>query len=324
MNPAEAQARLQGCYITIPTMFGDDADLSVDHDAIRRHVRFLIEGGATTGNAVLLAGGAAGDFSTMTFEERVAVWQTAIDAADGEVPIAVGGQTTSTLELKRLISAAAVVGATYVQVSPPYYHSATEGDFLDHILAGAEAADIGLIVYNTYWTSLGLSSALVERLVDVPQVVSLKWATPDNAMMTFEGIVATFSKRFAIIDNQMRYVTSHILGARSIEIHQGNYWPQFAVGLWQMLERGEYAEAQRQMVKVCLPFMDLWVRIENEYTGGDGYLDKLCMELIGLPSSRNRPPTRDVRERYREQCRQMLLATGVPNVVGVRETVTAR
>lgn len=323
MTPAEAQARLQGCYITIPTMFRDDADLSVDHDAIRRHVRFLIEGGATTGNAVLLAGGAAGDFSTMTFEERVAVWRSAIEAANGEVPIAVGGQTTSTIELKRLIRAAAEVGASYVQVSPPYYHSATEGDFLDHILAGAAAADIGLIVYNTYWTSLGLSSALVRRLVDVPQVVSLKWSTPDNAMMTFEGIVNAFSKRFAIIDNQMRYVTSHILGARSIEIHQGNYWPQFAIGLWQMLERGEYAEAQRQMVKVCMPFMDLWVEIEG-YTGGDGYLDKLCMELVGLPSSRNRPPTRDVREQYRERCRQMLLATGVPNVVGAREAVAAR
>ena len=155
----------------------------------------------------------------------------------------------------------------------------------------------------------------MEKLVDVPSVVSIKWATPDNAMMTFEGVVSSFSKRFAIIDNQMRYVTSHILGARSIEIHQGNYWPQFAVGLWQMLERGEYAVAQRQMVDVCMPFMDLWVRIENEYTGGDGYLDKLCMELVGLPSSRNRPPTRDVRDRYREACRQMLIATGVPNVI---------
>src|SRR5262249_52534383 len=179
MNPAEAQARLQGCYITIPTMFHDDADLSVDHDAIRRHVRFLIDGGATTGNAVLLAGGAAGDFSTMTFDERVAVWQAAVDAAAGRVPIAVGGPTTSTPELVRLRRAAQSVGADYGQVSPPFYHSSTEGDFLEHILAGADAADIGFIVYNTYWTSLGLSSGLVEKLVDVPNVVSLKWATPD-------------------------------------------------------------------------------------------------------------------------------------------------
>ena len=40
--------RLQGCYVTLPTMFRDDAELSVDLNAMRRHVRFLIDGGITT------------------------------------------------------------------------------------------------------------------------------------------------------------------------------------------------------------------------------------------------------------------------------------
>ena len=53
-----------------------------------------------------------------------------------------------------------------------------------------------------------------------------------------------------------------------------------------------------------------------QYTGGDGYLDKLCMELVGLPSSRCRPPTRDVRDEFRERARQMLIESGVPGVVG--------
>ena len=63
-----------------------------------------------------------------------------------------------------------------------------------------------------------------------------------------------------------------------------------------------------------MPFMALWSEMEA-YTSGDGYLDKLCMELVGLDSSRSRPPTRDVRPLYREQARQMLLACGVPGVV---------
>ena len=40
------------------------------------------------------------------------------------------------------------------------------------------------------------------------------------------------------------------------------------------------------------------------------------MELVGLSSSRCRPPTRDIRETYRERCRQMLIDTGVPCVIG--------
>ena len=156
MNTATSRSRLQGCYVTIPTMFRDP-DLEVDLDAIRRHVRFLIDGGMTTGNAVLLAGGAAGDFSTLTFDERIAVAEAVVDEAAGRVPIAMGGQTTSTRELVALAKAAERVGADYLQVSPPFYFGHTEGDFEEHIVAAADAADVGLIVYNTFWTSLGLS-----------------------------------------------------------------------------------------------------------------------------------------------------------------------
>jgi dihydrodipicolinate synthase/N-acetylneuraminate lyase len=313
VDPAMRRSRLQGCYVTIPTMFRDP-DLEVDLAAIRRHVRFLIDGGLVTGNAVLLAGGAAGDFSTLTFDERVAVVEAVVDEAAGRVPIAMGGQTTSTRELVALARAAERAGADYLQVSPPFYFGHTEGDFEEHIVAAADAAGVGLIVYNTFWTSLGLSGALVERLAEIPTVVSLKWSTPDTGAMAFEQVVSRFADRFAIIDNQMRYVTSHILGARSIEIHQGNYWPQWAVQLWQMLERGQYAEVQREMARVAMPFMALWSEMEG-FTSGDGYLDKLCMELVGLDSSRSRPPTRDVRPLFREKARQMLLDCGVPGVV---------
>ena len=100
-----------------------------------------------------------------------------------------------------------------------------------------------------------------------------------------------------------------------MELHICNHWPQFGVRLWQLLEEGEYVEVQREMVRVILPFMNLWREIQ-QFTAGDGYLDKLCMELVGLPSSRCRPPTRDVRQQFREKTRQMLLQCGTP---GVRE-----
>src|SRR5881409_3702424 len=105
MDARRSRDRLVGCYVTIPTLFRDDPELSVDLEAIRRHVRFLVAGGLTTGHAVLLAGGAAGDFSTLTFDERLQVAEAVVDEAAGRVPIAMGGQTTSTAELIRLVRA---------------------------------------------------------------------------------------------------------------------------------------------------------------------------------------------------------------------------
>ena len=312
---ARLRDRLQGCYVTVPTLFRDDDELSVDLDAMRKHVSFLVDGGITTGNGVLLACGAAGDFSTVTFDERVAVTAAVVEEAAGRVPVVMGGQTTSTQELVRLARAAADIGAEYMQVSPPFYFAHTDDDFMEHAAAAAAAAsDVGLVVYNTHWTSLDISNALIDRLAGLGTVVGLKWSMPDTGFMEFEGVVADYSDRFTIIDNQLRFPTSHMLGARGIEVHICNFWPQWGVRMWTMLNEGRYVEAQHELVKVVLPFMRLWTEMEG-YTSGDGHLDKLCMELVGLPSSRNRPPTRDIRDLYREQAREMLQSIGTPNVL---------
>ncbi|MEM7026286.1 MAG: dihydrodipicolinate synthase family protein, partial [Pseudomonadota bacterium] len=108
----------------------------------------------------------------------------------------------------------------------------------------------------------------------------------------------------------------HILGARAFEVHLCNYWPEWGVRLIDDLEAGNYRDAQIALVREAMPFYKLWVEIEQAYTSGDGYLDTLCMELVGLDSSRCRPPTRDVRQRYKARCRAMMVETGVPGVVG--------
>ena len=59
--------RLEGCYVTVPTMF-KDSDLGLNLDATRSHVRFLMERGINEENAVILSGGAAGDFSNIYYQ----------------------------------------------------------------------------------------------------------------------------------------------------------------------------------------------------------------------------------------------------------------
>lgn len=316
MDKQSARERLCGCYVTVPTMFGDVDGLPVDLASIRRHVGFLVDSGIRTGTGVLLAGGAAGDFSTMTLEERIAVGEAVIAEAAGRVPVALGAQTTNTAELVQLVRSAARMGAEFVQVSPPFYFAHTQGDVHEYISAAAKAApDVGIIVYNTFWTSYALSTESIEHLSELPNVVGLKWSSPETAWMEFEQAVCRFSERLSIIDNQMRFVSSHILGTRAIEVHVCNYWPEWGVRLWNMLEQGEYAPAQREIARVAMPFMTLWQKMAR-YTGGDGYLDKLCMELVGLGSSRCRPPTRDVRELFRHEAREMLRRCDVPRVAG--------
>ena len=314
MDQQQLRQRLQGCYVTIPTLFDDDT-LAVNLPGIAEHVEFLIAGGLCEGTGLILSGGGAGDFSTMSIAERIAVAGTVIEASGGRIPVTVGAQTTSTAELIELATAAQTLGADYIQVSPPFYFSHTEDDFFEYIQAASQAApEVGLIVYNTHWTSMGVSHGMVQRLTELPNMVGLKWSSPGNVVFGFERVIDEFSDRVAVIDNQLRFVVSHMLGARSIELHICNHWPEWGVKMWGLLEAGDYAQVQRDLLDVVEPYHRLWAEMET-YTSGDGYLDKLCMELVGLASSRCRPPTRDVRDRFREPARRMLIDCGTPNVV---------
>ena len=313
MDYSQLKKDLEGLYITIPTLF-NDPDMTINEDGIRQHISFLRSNGINRQNGVLLAGGAAGDFSTMSFEERVRVAGIVKEAA-GEIPVAVGAQTTSTMELQRLAQAAEEIGASFIQVSCPFYFNHTQDDFYEHILAVSRSAKIGLIIYNTFWTSAEVSFGMVERLIEIPQVVGLKWATKRSVAMEFEDVVQTFSSKLTVIDNDLLFPISHMLGAKAFEVHLCNHWPEWGVKLLATLEAGDYKQVELDMIKEALPYYRLWKKIEQTYTVGDGFVDKLCMELIGLPSSRCRPPTRDIREQYREEARQMLIQCGTPRVI---------
>jgi dihydrodipicolinate synthase/N-acetylneuraminate lyase len=313
MDYPQLKKDLEGLYITIPTLF-NDPDMTINEDGIRQHISFLRNNGINRQNAVLLAGGAAGDFSTMSFEERVRV-AGIVKKAAGDIPVAMGAQTTSTIELQRLAQAAEEIGASFIQVSCPFYFNHTQDDFYEHILAVSRSAKIGLIIYNTFWTSAEVSFGMVERLIEIPQVVGLKWATKRSVAMEFEDVVQTFSSKLTVIDNDLLFPISHMLGAKAFEVHLCNHWPEWGVKLLATLEAGDYKQVELEMIKEALPYYRLWKKIEQTYTVGDGFVDKLCMELIGLPSSRCRPPTRDIREQYREEARQMLIQCGTPRVI---------
>jgi dihydrodipicolinate synthase/N-acetylneuraminate lyase len=310
----ELKHRLEGCYITIPTMFSDP-ELELDLSATRRVVRYMLDRGMDANHGTLLVGGAAGDFSTMSFDERLRLIDAVLEETNGMMPVAVGGQSTSTREAIALAKAASKAGADFMQISCPFYFGHTEADFFEHIAAVANASDIGLIIYNTFWTSSDLSYRLIGRVSDIPSVIGLKWATARSDSMEFEEVVTNFSDRFCIIDNQLKFVISHMLGARAYEVHTCNYWPEWGTQLVDDLSNKNYEKVQRALIKNVLPFYRLWREMETDFTSGDGYLDKLCMELVGMPSSRCRPPTRDVRERYRERARVMLIESGAPGVV---------
>ena len=117
--------------------------------------------------------------------------------------------------------------------------------------AATEATSIGIVIYNTFWTSTNVSLRIVERLAELPNVVGLKWAIPRTDALEFECVISTFRDRFCVIDNQVQFVSSRMMGARGFEAHPVCYWPEWAVRFWQLLETKQYVTAQEEIVRVA-------------------------------------------------------------------------
>ena len=317
MDYENLKNKLQGCYVTVPTPFKDTKNLPLNFVALKDYVEFLLGNGLNSGNCTLLFGGAAGDFSTMSCDERLLLAKEGSKIVNERVPIALGGQTTNTQELEKLAYIAKDYGYDFLQVSCPFYFKHTEDDFIEYVRAASSAADgVGIILYNTFWTSTSVSNQLIEKIKDLPNIVGLKWATPRTDAMEFEDVTSTYSGRFTIIDNNLLFPYSAMepLNARAFEVHMCNFWPEWGAKLIKEVENKNFEEIARMMVEEAMPFYKLWVEIETNYTSGDGYLDKLCMELVGLPSSRCRPPTRDMREKYRQRALDYMKYSKVPHL----------
>ena len=57
-------------FSIVPTPFKDINNLSLNFDALKDYVDFLLGNGLDRENCTLLFGGAAGDFSAKSFDER--------------------------------------------------------------------------------------------------------------------------------------------------------------------------------------------------------------------------------------------------------------
>src|SRR5690242_14799015 len=101
MDRREVMSELTGIYVPLPTLFVDP-ELEVNMAGMRRHVRFLIDAGLRTGNGALLAGGGAGEFSTLNIDERLKIAEAVIAEAAGRVGVVVGVQHTDPREIVKL------------------------------------------------------------------------------------------------------------------------------------------------------------------------------------------------------------------------------
>ena len=302
---------LRGPAMPIVTMLKDD--LSLDLDAIRDNVRFLIDGGIATGKGMMLAGGAGGDFPMLSLEERKQVAQAVVESADGTAPVLIGGQDTDIRVTLELAEYGREIGAYAIQISPPYYYGPSDGDVISFFRAINDAVAVPIMVYHTPWHGFTMSFDVLDALADLQWVLGLKWS--HTSSFAFMRGVERYAGRLAIVDNCLMHVASHMLGSTGFITHLANIWPQHEVGLWEQLEAGDYVGAMAELGRANWPWYEFRGKMAA-YSGSESNVVKAAYELIGRRGGPGRRPARPLTAEHRSELRSLLKEIGVPNVRG--------
>jgi 4-hydroxy-tetrahydrodipicolinate synthase len=311
MDIQEVKRTLCGPMIPVITNLKDD--LSVDLEAIKYNVNYVVERGIVKGRGVLLAVGAGGDFPMLTVQERKDVARAILDAAAGRVPVLIGAQDTNPGVSLELAQFAEEVGAYGIQLAPPYYYHPSDEDVFRWFRSVHDATErIAIMVYNTWWHGYNMSLEMIDRLTELERVVSLKWSTPDGGRSFAKGI-ARFANRLAVVDNQGLQVLTHMLGGTGYITHLATVWPEHDLTIWSKMESGDYLGALNGFENVNWPWLDFRGKM-GELTGGESAPVKAALELRGRPGGPCRPPTRSLNPEERSELREILIRIGVPDV----------
>ena len=311
MDINDVRHALRGPMIPVITNLNDD--LSVDHGAIRDNVDYVIDRGVTTGQGVLLAVGAGGDFPMLSIDERKSVSRTIVDAAAGRTPVLVGTQDTNPRVMIELAGYAEQIGAYGIQMSPTFYYRSTDEDCRRVVNAVHEATSrIAIMIYNTPWEGYNLSLDQIARLAELPRCVALKWSTSAGSAEYLRGL-HRFSPKLAIVDNAGLHVMNRMLGGTGYITHLATVWPEHDLAVWKLLDSGEYEAAQHRLATANWPWGDFRAKMWDR-TGAESPVVKAALELCGRPGGPSRMPTRCLNTDEREELRQILQRIGTPLV----------
>ena len=193
-------SEIGGVLTAMVTPFDDDG--AVDYDATRRLARHLVDEGCHG----LVIAGTTGESATVSDEEKVRLFEAALDEVGDSATVIAGTGSNDTAHTAELTRRAHELGVDAVLVVTPYYNRPNEAGLRAHFAAASEAAgDTPVIVYNIPSRSVvNLSPELLAELAATHEnIVGVKQANneelgPIDGLAILAGNDAVFARTLAL------------------------------------------------------------------------------------------------------------------------------
>ena len=151
------------------------ADGSIDLDAFRSLCGHLVENGSDG----LVVTGTTGEAPTLSDDERLLLYEAALEAVGGQATVVAGTGTYSTAHSIHLIEVAHALGVDGFLVVTPYYNRPPQRGIVAHVAAVAASTDRPVVFYDIpSRVVVDAEPETISRLAEIPNVRGVKQAKP--------------------------------------------------------------------------------------------------------------------------------------------------
>jgi 4-hydroxy-tetrahydrodipicolinate synthase len=161
-------------FTAIVTPFDDDG--RVDMGRFRALASHLVDNGSDG----LVVTGSTGESPTLSDDERLRLYEAAVDEVGGRATVVAGTGTYSTEHSVHLTERTHELGVDGFLVVTPYYNKPPPRGIVEHFKAVAAVTDKPIVVYNIPGrVAINVEPETIAMLAEIPTVKAVKQANDD-------------------------------------------------------------------------------------------------------------------------------------------------
>jgi 4-hydroxy-tetrahydrodipicolinate synthase len=228
-------------FVALVTCFNEDE--TINYEATRAQVRRQV----AAGNNIMCAG-TNGDFSALTFEEKVKLAEAVVDAVGGKVDVIVNAGMPATFETIKLAKEFDRIGVNAIAVITPFFIACTQDGLIRHFSTVADAVKTPIYLYDIpARTQNHIEPETARKLAAHGNIAGIK--DSGGAKETLEAYLAVSRDMpgfdvYSGPDHLVLWALQN--GAAGCISGLGNALPDVLAGILKGYNTGDLAEAERQ------------------------------------------------------------------------------
>ena len=292
-------------------------DYSIDYEGTKAWINRQIEMGVDS----ITCDGACGEWMTFTVEERKKIYEVAVEAVAGRVPLLANTSHPSIMAAVELAKHAQDVGVDALMHVTPYSNSSSNEGVLRYYQYLADRVDIGICLYNTKPSGYVLTPEFIKELAEkIPNVCGIKqgMGSIDQTLKAYQqaGQLIVIGDPFEDYwPEQMKYMPGTAMNFCNFvgALFQTPAKPRLGQ-YTKLLKAGKTEEGMKIWCELS-PLRVLFHETQVAYLMGKGVFPlaglKYWAEKLGLPGGPVRPPFEVLGDYMRKQIDTRLVEAGL-------------